>query len=89
VNSFLTNHYRVVLSGCANLGMPLWLKPVYLNFNLHLAHHQNPRIPWIHLLRFIASGRGRMSFFRNYVRLWKGPRLSREPNPELHKETVA
>ena len=80
---------RDIINGAHNLGMPPWLKPVYLNFNLHLAHHQNPLIPWIHLPRFIASGRGRMSFFRNYVRLWKGPRLSREPNPELHKETVA
>jgi len=80
---------RDIINGAHNLKIPLWLKPVYLNFNLHLAHHQNPRIPWVHLPRFIVSGPGRISFFRNYVRLWKGPRLTHETNPVLRKETVA
>jgi fatty acid desaturase len=80
---------RDIIDGAHNLKMPLWLKPVYLNFNLHLAHHQNPRIPWTHLPRFIGSGPGRMSFFRNYLRLWKGPRLTHEKNPVLRKAPIA
>jgi fatty acid desaturase len=54
---------------------------VYLNFNLHLAHHQNPRIPWSHLPDFLPHGSDRISFFRNYLRLWTGPRLTLEKNP--------
>lgn len=67
---------RDIINGAHNLKVPVWLKPVYLNFNVHLAHHQHPQIPWIHLPRFIQSGKGRISFFRNYIRLWKGPKLT-------------
>ncbi len=77
---------RDVINGAHNLKMPVWLKPVYLNFNLHLAHHQNPRSPWIHLPRFVRSERNRIGFFRNYLRLWGGPRLTREQSPVLHEQ---
>lgn len=75
---------RDIINGAHNLIIPPWLNPVYLNFNLHLAHHQNPKIPWVHLPRFIRSGSGRISFFRNYLRLWKGPRLTTEKSPKEH-----
>lgn len=74
---------RDIINGAHNLTIPTWLNLVYLNFNLHLAHHQNPKIPWLHLPKFIRSGRGRISFFRNYIRLWKGPRLTKEPSPKV------
>ena len=74
---------RDIINGAHNLKIPVWLKLIYLNFNLHLAHHQNPKIPWLHLPKFINSGKGRISFFRNYLRLWKGPRLTKESSPEL------
>lgn len=74
---------RDIINGAHNLKMPIWLKPVYLNFNLHLAHHQNPKIPWIHLPAFIKQRQGRIGFFRNYLRLWKGPRLTDEKEPKL------
>ncbi len=72
---------RDIINGAHNLKIPLWLKPIYLNFNVHLAHHQNPTIPWIHLPKFIKSGPERISFFKNYLRLWKGPKLTHEGNP--------
>ena len=67
---------RDIINGAHNLKVPVWLKAVYLNFNLHLAHHQNPKIPWIFLPEFIKHGTHRMSFFRNYL-----PRLTYEPDP--------
>ncbi|MDQ2720608.1 MAG: fatty acid desaturase [Bacteroidota bacterium] len=73
---------RDIINGAHNLKIPFWLKLIYLNFNLHLAHHQNPKIPWIHLSAFIKGGKGRMSFFRNYLRLWKGPKLTHEAEPK-------
>src|SRR5580698_6999669 len=69
---------RDIINGAHNLKMPFWLKLIYLNFNLHLAHHQNPKIPWLHLHKFIKSDKKRFSFFKNYVRLWKGPKLTKE-----------
>ena len=75
---------RDIINGAHNLKMPLWLKPVYLNFNVHLAHHQNPKIPWIHLPKFIKQDSHRIGFFRNYLRLWKGPKLTHENCLPLH-----
>jgi fatty acid desaturase len=72
---------RDIYNGAHNLKMPAWLTPIYLNFNLHLAHHQNPQIPWIHLRAFVQPQTGRINFFWNYLRLWTGPRLTHEPNP--------
>ena len=80
---------RDIINGAHNLVMPRWLKFVYLNFNLHLAHHQNPGVPWIHLPHFIPNGPGRIGFFRNYLRLWTGPRLTTEPNPTRKKTAPA
>jgi fatty acid desaturase len=73
---------RNIINGAHNLKIPFWLKLVYLNFNLHLAHHRNPKMPWIHLSAITKEEKGRMSFFRNYFRLWKGPRLTEEEEPE-------
>ncbi len=73
---------RDIINGGHNLTMPKWLNVIYLNFNIHLAHHQNPSIPWLHLPKYIKSKEGRISFFRNYIRLWRGPRLTHEPNPK-------
>ena len=33
---------RDIINGAHNLKMPLWLNPVYLNFNLHLAASPEP-----------------------------------------------
>ena len=80
---------RDIIQGAHNLKIPSWLKWIYLNFNLHLAHHQNPKIPWIHLPEYVSEGGGRITFLRNYLRLWKGPRLTREPSPLLNEISVS
>jgi fatty acid desaturase len=77
---------RDIVNGAHNLWIPAWLHYVYLNFNLHLAHHQNPGIPWVHLPEFVPPGPRRTSFFRNYLRLWTGPALTHEPEPVLHAQ---
>ena len=77
---------RDIINGAHNLKMPLWLKPIYLNFNMHLAHHQNPHVPWLHLPSFIKSRKGGISFYRNYTRLWKGPQLTKVKSPNENKK---
>lgn len=78
---------RDIINGAHNLKIPLWLNLLYLNFNIHLAHHQNPNVPWLHLPSFIRSGKERISFFRNYVRLWKGPELTETKSPNENKNS--
>lgn len=73
---------RDIINGAHNLTVPVWLKMIYLNFNLHLAHHQNPKIPWLYLPKFIKSDKRRFSFYKNYLRLWKGPILTNEDSPK-------
>ncbi|MFV8327215.1 fatty acid desaturase family protein [Flavobacterium sp. ZS1P14] len=75
---------RDIINGAHNLKVPVWLNLVYLNFNLHLAHHQNPKIPWLHLPQYIKNSDGRITFLRNYLSLWKGPQLTKEPSPKEH-----
>jgi fatty acid desaturase len=72
---------RDVINGAHNLKVSPWLKWIYLNFNLHLAHHQNPKIPWTRLSKYVGEGTGRITFLKNYLRLWKGPRLTKELSP--------
>jgi fatty acid desaturase len=79
---------RDITDGAHNLKMPRWLRPVYLNFNLHLAHHQHPHVPWIHLPRFVDPSSLRIHFHWNYLRLWGGPALTHEPNPVLGRRAV-
>ena len=76
---------RDIINGAHNLKIPVWLNFIYLNFNIHLVHHQNPGIPWIHLRSSIKSGTERISFFRNYLRLWKGPQLTYMKSPKEEK----
>ncbi len=72
---------RDIINGAHNLKVPAWLNFIYLNFNLHLAHHQNPKIPWIHLSHYVKNGTYKISFLKNYLRLWKGPVVTDEPDP--------
>ena len=72
---------RDIVNGAHNLEMPVLLTPLYLHFNLHLAHHQHPQIPWIHLPNYVPAGNPRMGFFFNYVLLWSGPRFTADPDP--------
>ena len=89
---------RDIINGAHNLKISKGFRWIYLNFNLHLAHHQNPKIPWIHLPYYVTNGEGRMTFLKNYLRLWKGPRLTNEKSPistsitetngSMHEESI-
>ena len=72
---------RDILNGAHNLEMNPVLKPIYLNWNYHLAHHQHPGIPWVHLPKFVESGKT-SNYDKAYLQLWKGPRLTTESAPE-------
>lgn len=72
---------RDIINGAHNHRLNPLVKYLYLNFHLHLAHHQNPKIPWIHLNNFVKEDVGRYSYWKTYLRLWKGPELTREPPP--------
>lgn len=78
---------RSIIRGAHNYRMNPIIQLFYLNFNLHLAHHENPTIPWINLPKYIRKGR-RISYLRAYIRLWKGPKLISGEDPLEYREMV-
>ncbi len=65
---------RDVKNGAWNLRvLPLsrWLA---LNYHYHLAHHQQPQLPWYELPKHVDKNIPQPSFWRVYFSLWKGVR---------------
>jgi len=72
---------RHVLNGAHNLKPHPLYEALLLNFNWHLAHHQHPKVPWLHLPRFDDPSRVRPGYLGAFVRFWRGPRPCHEPPP--------
>lgn len=62
-----------VVDGAFNLDV----NPIYgawiMNFHWHLAHHQKPQVPWVHLPRHDDPSRPHQSYARAYLRFLRGP----------------
>lgn len=66
--------------GAWNLRFNRVAQSMFLNYNLHLNHHRSPRTPWVHLPKLTRPGDPELSFWVNYLRMWRGPRpLPRQP----------
>lgn len=63
-----------VIEGAWDLRVHPWVQALFLNYHLHLAHHRQPTLPWIHLPRFVDPERYRPRFITQYARMWLGPR---------------
>ena len=63
---------RDIRNGASNLRVNRLVQWIFLNYHHHLAHHQNPHVPWIHLHRFVDFSKPRPSFLRTYLSLWLG-----------------
>ena len=69
---------RDVVSGAWNLRVNFISRAFFLNYHYHRAHHENPKVPWIHLGRYIQPDEYRPWFGNIYFEMWRGPR----PLPE-------
>lgn len=81
--NFITHAHapRHVLNGAYNLKASLPFQVLLLNFNWHLAHHQHPSIPWIHLPKINDARRARPPYLMTWLRFWRGPREALDPAP--------
>jgi fatty acid desaturase len=70
---------RDVQKGALNLKTFTLLDIIWLNHNWHLNHHLNPTVPWIYL-PFLENenGKKRGSLLIAYIRMWRGPRFTKE-----------
>ena len=60
--------------GAWNLRVTVPVRWLFLNYHYHLAHHQTPQLPWIHLPTRVAPDSPQPSFWSIYLRMWRGPR---------------
>lgn len=65
---------RNVVDGAWNLKFWPVTQALFLNYNLHLAHHRRPDVPWIHLPSLLRANEPRPNFWRIYFELWRGAR---------------
>ena len=72
---------RDIRHGAWNLRVNRAVQYIFLNYHHHLAHHENPKVPWIHLAKFVDFDKPRPSFLLIYLSLWKGPRPIEQPPP--------
>jgi len=56
---------------------------VLLNGQWDLVHHRQPHLPWTLLPEAGRTSKAPVSYWRQYLRLWKGPRPCCEPGPEV------
>jgi len=63
-----------VRDGAWNLRVTPVSRLFFLNYHHHLAHHQNPQIPWLYLGRFVDRRAARPLFWQIYFAMWRGPR---------------
>jgi fatty acid desaturase len=73
---------RDVVDGAWNLRHNRLMSWLLLHSELDLSHHRRPDLPWVYLPTVPAPANAERSYFRQYFRLWTGPRLATEPAPE-------
>lgn len=78
---------RDIKNGAWNLRVHPWIQAIFLNYHLHLAHHQYPNVPWNKLPDFVDPKDPKPSFIKIYLEMWKGPRpVSSPPPPPVDSE---
>lgn len=73
---------RDIRNGAWNLKVNKVVQYIFLNYHHHLAHHQYPYVPWVHLAKFVDFSAPRPSHLQIWLSLWKGPRLTEEKSPQ-------
>lgn len=74
---------RSVRDGALNLKVSRPMGWLLLNGHWDLVHHRHPHIPWLYLSDLGQQSEAPVSYWQQYLRLWRGPRLSPEPGPEM------
>jgi fatty acid desaturase len=71
---------RHVLRGSRNLWLFAPIDLLWLHHNWHLAHHQQPTVPWIYLPQLSRDRQetDRDFLLWHYLRMWRGPRKTDE-----------
>lgn len=74
---------RDVKNGAHNLSVSKPMELLFLNGNWDLVHHQHPHIPWVYLKDLGRKSKQPISYWRQYLKLWRGPILCTEEGPDV------
>lgn len=77
---------RDVIDGAWNLRHNRLMSWLLLHSEWDLNHHRHPEVSWLYLPTFGSPPEAERSYWRQYVRLWSGPRKATEPAPESLEE---
>jgi fatty acid desaturase len=77
---------RDIRHGAWNLKVNKVSEKMYLNYHHHLAHHQHPHVPWIHLAKFVDFSKERPTYMSIYLKMWKGIVKVEKVTPKLEPE---
>jgi fatty acid desaturase len=72
---------RDIRNGAWNLKVHPITKAFFLNYHDHLAHHQHPNVPWIHLPKFVDPAEKKPEFWSIYLKMWRGLVKHNEAEP--------
>ena len=74
---------RDVRDGALNLQVSRPMAWILLQGHWDLVHHQHPHVPWVYLRKLGVHSQTPVSYWRQYLKLWKGPRLFTGPGPAI------
>ena len=63
---------RDVRNGAWNLKVTPLSRALALNYQCHLAHHQQPEVPWLYLPQLVSKNDPQHTFWKIYFSLWGG-----------------
>lgn len=75
---------RDVQRGAWNVRIWRALDALWLNHGWHLNHHLHPTVPWIYLARLTPENEAPLPFWKAYLQMWRGPRLTTERVSNRH-----
>jgi len=78
---------RDVMNGAWNLKVSRMMGWIFLNGQWDLVHHNYPRVHWQDLPTLRSTSRKPISYWRQYLKLWTGPRPNWEPAPVALEDT--
>lgn len=78
---------REVVNGALNLSVSKPMQWILLQGQWDLVHHQYPRVSWLQLPDFAEQTAPPVSYLKQYLSLWSGPRLCTESAPVILPQT--
>ena len=79
---------RHVINGAWNLKVSPIMALIFLNGQWDLVHHSYPRLHWQELPEKSAVTRAPINYWKQYFKLWAGPRPNTEPAPQAMTEML-